>query len=315
MFDTTELKQLLDGKVAERDTADTNLKMAMSTAQMNREDEDLAVAEAKAELRKANLKAEAPQDLTAELELEKAKLDLALAREKVTHLLRKGANAKKADQADIKRWKGKRDRARGRVEEITAAIERMAVKASRTGTVIYQTNWQGEKKKVGDRAWRGESLLQLASIEKMEAGGEIDEVDVSRVAVEQPVSLRLDAQPDVELRGTLQEISDAVQRTSPENPLKVARVVVTLDETHDVALRPGMRFRGKIETERIGDVLLVPLEAIETTPDGPVAQRRNGLSVEAVPVELGRRNATHVEIVDGLSEGDELFLSLPEVPK
>ena len=315
MFDTTELKQRLDAKVAERDAADTNLKMAVSTAQMNREDEALAVAEAKAELRKAKLKAEAPEDLTAVIELEKAKLDLRLAREKVAHLQRKGTNAKRADQADIKRWKGKRDRAEGRVKEITGAIARMAVKASRTGTVIYQTNWRGEKKKVGDRAWRGENLLQVASIEKMEAGGEIDEVDVSRVALEQPVSLRLDAQPDVELRGSLKTISDAVQRTSPENPLKVARVVIELTQTGDVKLRPGMRFRGQVETERIEDVLVVPLEAVETTPDGPVAHRREGLSVEAVPVELGRRNATHVEIVDGLAEGDELVLSLPEAAK
>jgi HlyD family secretion protein len=308
MFDTTTLKRRLEEKMAERDTAATNLQMKLASARLAREDEELAIADAKAALRKAKLKAEAPEDITAQVEVEKAKLDLELAKEKVAYLQRKSKSARRADEAEIKRWKSKRDRAEERVQEITAAVEQMTVKSPRAGTVIYETDWEGGKKKVGDSAWRGETLLQLVSLEVMEGNGEVDEVDIARVNVDDPVSLRLDAQADVELRGTLKTIRDTVQRSSPDNPLKVARVVIALAQTDSVKLRPGMRFRGKIETDHVDDVLMCPLEAIVSTPDGPVAHRRTAVGSEPVPLELGRRNETHVEVLSGLAEGDELVI-------
>ena len=307
-FDTTTLERRLQEKIAERDTAATQLQMELASAKMARHDEGLALAEAQAELRKAALKADAPADLTAVVELEKAKLDLKLARAKVEFLQRKAKSAKRADAADIKKYQSKRDRAEGRVKEITESIELLTVKSPRTGTVIYETDWEGQKKKTGDNAWRGETLLQLVSLEAMEGNGDVDEVDLARVAVGQPVSVRLDAQADVELRGTLETIRDTVQRASPDNPLKVARVVIELLPNEAVKLRPGMRFRGMIETDHVDDVLLVPLEAIVSTPDGPVAHRRTAVGTEPVALELGRRNATHVEVVDGLGEGDELVI-------
>jgi hypothetical protein len=224
----------------------------------------------------------------------------------VAYLRRKGESARRSEQAELERWRSQRDRAEGRVAEITASIAQMTVPAPRAGTVIYETNWQGEKKKVGDGSWRGETVLQVASLAQMEAEGEVDEVDASRVAVGQPVSLRLDAQADVELRGSIREISRTVQRQSPDNPLKVVRLEIALEPSEGTRLRPGMRFRGNVETARIEGALLVPLEAIVATPEGPVAYRRTATGVEPVRVTLGRRNAEQVEVTDGLHEGDEV---------
>ena len=308
MLDTTELKQRLDQKQAERDSAATQLKMKVSTAKMAREDESLALAEAKAELRKATLKADAPESITAVIELQKAKLDLELARKKVEFQKAKAKAAARRDNSDVGRWRSKRDRAQGRVEEITESITAMNVVAPREGTVIYSTNWRGEKKKIGDTAWRGEPVMSLASLDAMEGEGEIGEVDVSKVREGQAVSLRLDAQADVEIRGRILEISRTVRRASPENPLKVARVRIEIEATEDVKLRPGMRFRGTVESERIEDALLLPLEAVMPTPEGPVVYRKSGLGTEEVSVELGRRTTELVEVLGGLEEGDEVVL-------
>lgn len=111
MLDTTELKQLLDSKQAVRDSAATQLKMKVASAKMAREDEALALAEARAELRKAKLKADAPEGITAVLELEKAKLDLELAEKKVEFQKAKAKAATRRDNSDMGRWKSKRDRA------------------------------------------------------------------------------------------------------------------------------------------------------------------------------------------------------------
>jgi multidrug efflux pump subunit AcrA (membrane-fusion protein) len=141
----------------------------------------------------------------------------------------------------------------------------------------------------------------------MEGDGEIDEVDISKVAIDQAVSLRLDAQADVEVRGSIRRISHSVHRVSPENPLRVAHLDITLARDQDVRLRPGMRFRGAIETARLEDVLLVPLDTAIPTPDGPVVHRRRGTTVEVVPVTLGARNASSIVIESGLEEGDQIL--------
>lgn len=308
MLDTTELKQRLEAKEAERDSAATQLKMKVSSAKMAREDEQLALVEAKAELKRASLKADAPEDITAVIELEKSKLDLELARKKVAFQKAKSKAASRRDNSDVGRWRSKRDRAQQRVEEISKSIEAMNVMAPREGTVIYSTNWRGEKKKIGDTAWRGDAVMSLASLDEMEGEGEVDEVDVSKVHEGMAVSLRLDAQADVEIRGRIVEISRTVRRASPENPLKVAQVRIELEPNDDVKLRPGMRFRGTVESERVEDALLLPLEAIMPTPDGPVVYRKKGLSTEEVSVELGRRTSEQVEVLGGLDEGDEVVM-------
>lgn len=318
-FDTSELERRLESKQSERDSAAEQLEMKRSAARVAEQDARLALAEAEAARHKAELKAEAPPDLTAVVELEKARLDLELATAKVAYLRRKGESRRKSEQAELARWRSQRDRAEGRVAEITTAITQLTVLAPRAGTVIYETSWQGEKKKVGDAAWRGEQVLQVASLAQMEAQGEVDEVDASRVAVGQPVSLRLDAQADVELRGSIREISSTVQRQSPDNPLKVVRLEIALDPREGARLRPGMRFRGNVETARIEGALLVPLEAIVVTPEGPVVHRRTALGgvgsdgVEPVQVTLGRRNAEQVEVTEGLAEGDEIAAA-PQAP-
>jgi len=312
-FDITDLQRRLERKTAERDSAAAQLLMKRSAVDVARADERLALAQARAELGKAKLKADVPAELTSSIELGKAEFELEFARKKVAYLKSKAEWATRADASQVSWWRSKRDRAEARVAEITASIQRMTVKATRGGTVVHKTNWRGEKKKVGDSAWRAETLLNVVSLAQMEGTGEVDEVDVSRVAVGQSVSLRLDAQSDVELRGRVKTISRTVKRASPDNPLKVAVLQVALDENEAIRLRPGMRFRGHIETEREADVLLVPLDALRHTPSGPVAHRRVGDATEVVAVTLGRRNDKFAIVTDGLADGDELvrFLEGP----
>jgi HlyD family secretion protein len=306
MFDTTDLARRLDEKEAERDSAATQLELNLAAARVARHDELLAVAEAKAELRKARLQAEAPEEITAVIELEKARLDVDLAQTKVAYLERKSRSARRRDEAEVARWRRKRDRAEARVHEITEAIGTMTVPSPRTGTVIYQTDWQGNKKKVGDNAWRAETVLQIVALDEMQGRGEIDEVDVSKIVTEQRVALRLDARPDVELRGRVRSISPMVERASPDSPLKVVRIDISLEHDHGSPLRPGMRFRGEVETGRIDDVLFVPLHSVFATSQGPVVHRRNGASIDVVPIVVGQANARYVVVEEGLVEGDEI---------
>ena len=189
----------------------------------------------------------------------------------------------------------------------------MTVKAPRDGTVIYVSNWRDEKKKIGDSCWRGEKVVEIPNLSLMVADAEVDEADASVVSVGQRLEFRLDAHPDDEFSGTVGNIWGSVQRKSWRTPLKVVRLDVDLDQTDELRMRPGMRFRGEIEVERIENALLVPIEAIFGGQDGPTVYRKTLVGYSRIPVRLGRRNEKTVEVLEGLDNGDRVSTIEPSV--
>jgi multidrug efflux pump subunit AcrA (membrane-fusion protein) len=59
------------------------------------------------------------------------------------------------------------------------------------------------------------------------------------------------------------------------------------------------------------NVLLAPLEAVETEGGKPVVYVKRGNSFGRRTVQLGERNNTQVEILAGLGAGDEIALGRP----
>src|SRR6185295_5284639 len=126
------------------------------------------------------------------------------------------------------------------------------------GTVVYVDTGEGEKKKVGDSCWRGQSVLEIPDLRSMRADGEIDEADAGRLSVGQRVTLRLDAHPDDAFTGRVRSIGGSVRSRSDSNPLKVVKLEIDLDRTDPQRMRPGMRFTGTVEIERAARVLVAP---------------------------------------------------------
>lgn len=305
-FDTSELERELEQKLAEAASATKQMEKKQVDIELRRRQERLRRAEAEARERKAALKVDRPEELASALELRQARLDLELSRRELEYLGHRTEAAERADAASLRSLASQRDRAEQRVREIRESIREMAVEAPRDGTVIYVSDWREEKKKVGDNCWRGEKVLEIPDLRRMVASGEVDEADAGRVAEGQRVSLRLDAHPDVEFTGRVSSIWKTVQRKSPQNPLRVVRLDVALDRTDTLRMRPGMRFRGTVETGRVEGAIVAPLEAVFPAEAGPVAFRRGLLGFETVPLRLGRRNDREVEVLEGLREGDEV---------
>ncbi len=305
-FDASDLDRELEQKLVEAASATKQMEKKQVDVELRRRQESLRWAEAEARERKAALKVERPEELASALELRQARLDLELSRREIEYLRRRAEAASRADAARLRSLASRRDRAEQRVREIRKAIEAMSVTAPRDGTVVYVSDWREEKKKVGDNCWRGEKVLEIPDLRRMAASGEVDEADAGRVEEGQKVVLRLDAHPDLEFEGRVSSIWKTVQRKSRQNPLRVVRLDVSLDRTDTLRMRPGMRFRGTVETGRIAGAVVVPLEAVFPAEEGPVAFRRTVLGFETVPLRLGRRNDRAVEVLEGLREGDEV---------
>ena len=308
-FDTTELQKKLEQKSAEAEQARKEIEKQKADLSLKREDERLNLAQAEASLRKSTLKLEAPPDLVGVKERKQVELDNDLAKEQVAAIRNRITSLERAARAQIALLESKQQRAASIVAETQSAIRQMTIMAPRNGTIVYVTNWRGDKKKVGDTCWRMERVIEIPDLSRMIARGDVDEVDAGKIAVGQRVTLRLDAHPDEEFHGTIQKASKTVsQQQGTKDPLKVLRVEIVLDRSDPVKMRPGMRFQGTVELQRQRNAVLVPRNAVFVSGRGPYALRRGWFSVQQIPLKLGRQNDKFVEVLGGISASDRVLV-------
>jgi HlyD family secretion protein len=311
-FDVGEFERELLDRTAERDSAAQEIERKRHEIELQRKESELRVTEAEALARKAELKADLPEKYTAAVEMKLARIDLEaaqaelrMAKQRYQHVLRLG-------QAELAYLRDRHARFASRAARLESAIEKMTVVTPLDGVVVYRSNWRGEKKKVGDECSVGEPCLTVTDTREMEALGEVDEVDSARVAAGQRVRVRLEALPEIEWPGTVAAVRPNVYRQSPRNPLKVIGVQIKLDKTDASRMRPGMQFRGRLETGRIKGALLLPVTAVFARPEGPVVFRKTTTGSQKLPVVVGMRSRTQVVIQQGLAEGDRVLARDPE---
>ena len=311
-FDTTELQKRLEEKTAEADQARKEIEKQKADLALKREDERLNLAEAEASVRKSDLKLDAPADLVSVKERKQVELDDALAKEQVAATRSRIDSLERAARAQIALLESKFQRASTIVADTQSSIRHMTILAPRNGTIVYVTNWRGDKKKVGDPCWRMERVIEIPDLSRMIAKGDVDEVDAGKIAVGQRVTLRLDAHPDEEFQGTISKTSKTVQpKQQGQNitdPSKVLRVEIALDRSDPVKMRPGMRFQGTIELRRGRGAVLMPRNAVFVSAKGPYAVRRGLFSTSEAPLKLGRQNDKFVEVLGGLSPNDRVLV-------
>lgn len=305
-FDVSELERKLLEKKAESESAGKRIEKSEKDAEIARKNDELQLAEATSRWRKASLELEVPEELVKSQQLRESRLNFEDAKREMEFLNAKLAASRRTDEVALAALREQKATADRRVREIEAAIEAMSVKAPRAGTVVYATNWRDEKKKVGDSTWRGERILEIPDLAAMKGEGEVDESDAGKIAVGQKVRFRLEAHPDTEFTGKIASIWSTVQRQSFRSPIKVVKLVVAFDATDSRKMRPGMRFRGVIETGRIADAVLVPADTVFPTEAGPVAFRKSLMGFGRRVLTLGARNESSVEVKSGLAPGDRI---------
>ena len=305
-FDESELERKLQEKQAESESAAKRIEKKEKDTAIERKNDELRLAEAQSRARKSSLELEVPEDLVKSQQLRESRLALEDANREIEFLKVKLDGARRAADVALRALRSQKEAADVRVREIQSAIDAMSVKAPRTGTVVYASNWRDEKKKVGDSTWRGERIMELPDLSAMKGLGEVDESDAGKIAVGQKVRFRLEAHPDLWFTGKIASIWSTVQQQSWRNPVKVVKLVVALDATDPRKMRPGMRFRGTIETGRVAGALLVPADAVFPTPEGPVAFRKSPFGYDRRVLAVGARNETSVEVKGGLSAGDRV---------
>jgi HlyD family secretion protein len=305
-FDDTEIQQSLLAAIADRDTAAKTLEKRTTDLAVERERAELTLAEAQAKLRKAQLKTEVPGDVVASIELRTAEVDRDIAQREADFRTEQLAGLTRRSAAELEALRRHLEYSRKRVEQLEQAVVKLQVPAPRAGTVVFKTNWNGDKKKVGDSVWWGEPILQIPDLEKLRAIAQVEEVAAGDVALGQAVTFRLDAHPDRTFAARVARIHRAVQARSFRDPTKVMQVELELLETDPAIMRPGMRLVGELTVDQVDAALAIPLEAVFDHGGRPAVLVERSLGEEIVEPELGRRDNRFVEVLGGLAPGDRV---------
>ena len=72
--------------------------------------------------------------------------------------------------------------------------------------------------------------------------------------------------------------------------------------------RPGSAVKARITVDLQPTALVVPLAGLQKFRDWDVVFIRVGDDYEVRPVTLGKRDATRVEVLDGLKAGDQVVI-------
>ena len=183
-------------------------------------------------------------------------------------------------------------------------LENYTITSPIKGTIVEKKYKQGDTIEE-----RGKTLCVIYDLEYLEMTLNIDELDISSIAVGQSVTVTAEAVSGKVFRGEVTRVSVA---GSTANGTTVYPVTVRIDETD--GLLPGMNVDAEIVLSKAENVLSVPNEAVLRgnvvliTANSPSAA--NALDREApdgyvyVPVTPGVSDDDYTEIQDGLQDGD-----------
>ncbi len=88
-------------------------------------------------------------------------------------------------------------------------------------------------------------------------------------------------------------------------------MIISVEEHGQLGLKPSMRCKARIRVDTVVDALSVPVQAVHRVGRSPIVYVADGGTYRPVDVELGRSSEIFVEVLGGLSQGDEVLLRDP----
>ena len=217
-----------------------------------------------------------------------------------------------------------------------AASQKARVTAPMAGVVIKRGVELGDMVTSGVSSFNaGTVLFTVADLKSLIIRVNLNEVDIAKVQVGQPVRITLDAYPQKVFTGKVSFVAPAAELVEK---IKVFKVEVTLDELGE-AFKTGMSANVEILGDKRDKATSIPLEALQKRDGQTVAYRlktglqpkqlaaaKEGLSgrnkfiwlsdhwkdyFDVVPVQAGIATLERVEILSGVKSGDQVSLEDP----
>ncbi len=193
-------------------------------------------------------------------------------------------------------------------QDMLDVLSKFVIKAPKPGMVIYHREWSGQKRKVGSSVSPWDlTVAILPDLSVMISKTYVNEIDVSKVKVDQPVRIGVDAFPEKKYSGIVTEVANIGEQL-PNTDAKVFEVTIKVNE-YDPILRPSMTTSNQIVTQTFENVHYLPLEAIHANDSLSFVYLTKGKKQIVITSE---QNENFIIVEKGLDFGDEVYLSTPE---
>jgi multidrug resistance efflux pump len=206
------------------------------------------------------------------------------------------------------------DQLRENISALTAQIAHGTILADVSGLVIYRTIYFGaelRKPQIGDDIAAGQAIVGVPDLAKLTVDTRIRETDLHRLSSAAPVTVHVDAYPDLALAATVGVIGAVAETDAAHAGAKFFPVTILI-QSPDARLRSGMTARVDIRVNAMSDVLTVPAASVFF--DGArryVLVSRSG-SIEHRDVTVAAEDDALAVIARGVVEHERVLLALPE---
>ncbi|HLM80850.1 MAG TPA: efflux RND transporter periplasmic adaptor subunit [Terriglobales bacterium] len=225
-------------------------------------------------------------------EVREAENALARADAQLTFLRQK--QTKRYSNAELARVEAQQAEAQATYDAAQDVLAKSNVRAPFDG-IVYSL-----PVKQGGFVAAGELLLQMADLRKVMVRALVDEPDLARLALGNPIEITWDAIPGRVWRATVTDIPSTVKLHGARNVGETTSIV----DNKDLKLLPNINVGVTIVTAEHDHVLVVPREALRMDDSKPYVLLVSGHELKRRDVETSLFNLTQVEVTRGLSAKD-----------
>ncbi|RKX69158.1 efflux RND transporter periplasmic adaptor subunit [candidate division TA06 bacterium] len=198
------------------------------------------------------------------------------------------------------------------IQEIGITEENLRITAPVSGTIIQKNVEEGEMVVSSESYSGGTVILTIADLSKMIILAEINEIDIGKISISQPVDISIEAFPDADYKGKITHIAPMAKIGN--NNIRVFDIKISI-ENLTPNLKPGMSANVTIIGRTSKNVITVPIQAIFQDENGNniVYKVESDTLITPQIVKTGINDLEKVEIIEGIAAGDTI--SLKEKPK
>jgi HlyD family secretion protein len=226
-------------------------------------------------------------------ELKEAELAEAQAAIELEQLGASREIARASNEAEVEGLALEAANLRARRADAWRELQRGTARADRDGVVTWTLAEEGATVR------RGDPIARVADLSAFRVEGTVADVNAPRIALGLPVRVE---SGDLALRGTVSAIDPTIREG-------VMTFTVALEDRSNAALRPNMRVDVFVLTEQRARALRVERGPFATGEGAQSVFVVRGGVARRTRVKLGASSPTHLEVLEGLSEGDEVVVS------
>ena len=319
-FDEAAQEDLMIERETQVRQVDKEIEQAEAQHAITDERNEMMVMQATYNLERAELEA-SKQEILAEIEAEKAKIDVVIAKGELTKSETNAEASDMSQDADMERLDERKSKAVRDLDLSRTYLGSMLLRAPRDGIVHILSNNRAQGSfgtarppfQEGDTVWTGAAIAEIPDLDSLRVEFRVDEVDRGRVSEGQETRIRIDAVPDALLSGSVSWLSPIAtlvfNRLPPEKNFPAHSGIDDIDER----LRPGMSATVEIVVQRISDVLVIPSKASTQIDGKPTVFVKDGAGFRRTLIEVSATNGAEIVVTSGLEVGDVIALENPEL--